>query len=200
MRDGPRFGQFDHHGKSVAAAIHRAAGHVVDVQHPARRLRGDALFMQSEHRSLSNDEQAAQLGEPGDDVARQSTSGTTRSACRLGQIDERHHRDRPATRRRGHTVAAIITRRYSFVWNHRRHTRWALDLCLRGPPCVAERRAVETLRLEQPNGCREMFLAFTDLAVSGERAQQQLMHTLVKRRQDQPFLQIRQDLGRLEQS
>jgi hypothetical protein len=71
--------------------------------------------MQSEHRPLRDDEQAAQLRQPGDDVASQGTGSTTRSACRLGQINERHHRDRPATRRRGHILAAIVTRRYSFV-------------------------------------------------------------------------------------
>ena len=68
---GARLGQLDRHDQAVALAPHRAADDVVDVQHPAGLFRTDAALVQREHRALRDDEQAAQLGEPGDHVVRQ---------------------------------------------------------------------------------------------------------------------------------
>ena len=65
---GPRLGQFDRHGKALALAPHRSADDVVDVQHPAGLFRTDAPLVQREHGALRDDEQASQLGEPGDHV------------------------------------------------------------------------------------------------------------------------------------
>ena len=57
--------------QALAVHAHRAADDVVDVEHARRRLRADAPLVQREHRALRDDEQAAQLGQPGDDVVRQ---------------------------------------------------------------------------------------------------------------------------------
>ena len=55
------------------AAAHRCRStDVVDVQHAPRLLRADAALVQREHGALRDDEQAAQLGEPGDDVVREA--------------------------------------------------------------------------------------------------------------------------------
>src|SRR5579871_1999014 len=68
-----------------------------------------------------------------------------------------------------------------------------MRLC--SPPCIAEWRWVESFRLEQPCGRRDVLFAFADLTVAGERSQQQLMDVRVEWRQHQPLLQIEQHLG-----
>ena len=54
--------------KLLAAPPHRAAHDVIDIQHPACRLRIYAAFIEREHGPLGDDEQAAQLREPGDHI------------------------------------------------------------------------------------------------------------------------------------
>ena len=99
---GARLGQLDRHGKALALAPHRPADDVVDVQHPAGLLRPDAPLVQGEDGPLRDDEQAPQLGEPGDHIVGQGVGRPTAPTRRGGGvIDERHHRQGSPARRHG---------------------------------------------------------------------------------------------------
>ena len=77
---GARLGELDRDGEPLALALQRAADDIVDVEHPAGLLGRDAPLAQGEHGALRDDEQAAQLGEPGDHVV-----GETVGRLRPGQ-------------------------------------------------------------------------------------------------------------------
>jgi hypothetical protein len=59
----------------------------------------------------------------------------------------------------------------------------------RCPPRVAQSRCVQTLRLEQPRGRRQMLLALPDPATPRQGVQQQFMDVRLERRDLQPSLQ-----------
>ena len=114
-------------------APHGPADDVVDVQHPAGLFRTDASLVQGEHGPLRDDEQAAQLGEPGDHVVGEGVGGSAAGAGRGGPVDERHHRDGGAARRRGDDVVAAVAR-------HRGRGR-ERPLGRRAASCALRRRA-----------------------------------------------------------
>ena len=160
----------------------RSADDVVDVQHPAGLFRADAALVQGEHGALRDDEQAAQLGEPGDHV--------------VGERVGRLRRGAPS-RRTGRRTASPRWRRGAAQRRRCRRGRWlrrppsGAAAAARGgasrlrpgrPPRVADRRAIETLGLEQPGGRRQMLLAFADAAAPRERVQQDLVDAPVERR------------------
>ena len=95
---GPRLGQLDRHGEAFALTPHRSADDVVDVQHPAGLLGDRCPLVQGEHGPLRDDEQASQLGEPGDHVVGEGVGGPAASTRRGGTVDERHHRQGGAAR------------------------------------------------------------------------------------------------------
>ena len=66
----------------------------------------DAALVQGEHGALRDDEQAAQLGQPGDHVVGQRVGGAAPRACLRRSVDERHHRDGGAPVRGGHARGA----------------------------------------------------------------------------------------------
>ena len=71
----------------------------------------------------------------------------------------------------------------------------AAPACARAvAPGGAQRRAVEALGVEQPGGRRQMLLALADPAAPGERAEQDLVHALVERREREPGLEMAERL------
>ncbi|MNS99182.1 hypothetical protein D3C72_1335790 [compost metagenome] len=74
----------------------QAADHEVHVQRSAGLFRPHAALVQGEHRALSNDEQAAQLGQAGDDVVGQAIAQPSPHPVARRCIRERHDRDRRA--------------------------------------------------------------------------------------------------------
>ena len=68
-------GQLDRHGQSVRRTANRSAGDVIDVQHAAGLFGAEAALVQREHGALRDDEQAAQLREPRDDVVHERVAG-----------------------------------------------------------------------------------------------------------------------------
>ena len=72
--------------------------------------------------------------------------------------------------------------------------RDAVSLGPGGAPCVAKRRLVETLGLEQLGARRELLLALANAAAPPERGQQRLVHAPVERSELQPLLEIAKDL------
>jgi hypothetical protein len=88
----------------VAIVPEAAAHHVVDVQPPARVLGADAAIVQCEHRPLRDDEQAAELREPRDDVVRERVGGPAPARSRSRRLRKGHHRNRCATCLGGRTV------------------------------------------------------------------------------------------------
>ncbi len=91
-----RFDEFARDGDTIAAALHRTARDVVDVEHTPRFLGTDVAFTERKHAAVRDDEHHAQLGQPRDDVVREplGEAAACVGACRA--IDERHHRDRRA--------------------------------------------------------------------------------------------------------
>jgi hypothetical protein len=63
-----RLGQLDGDGEALALRPDGSADDVVDVEGPAGFLRADAPLVQREHCPLRDDEEAPQLGEPGDHI------------------------------------------------------------------------------------------------------------------------------------
>jgi hypothetical protein len=78
----------------------RAAHDIVDVEHPAGVLRADAPLLEREYAPLGDDEQAAQLREPGDHVVRECVADPAGNPRRSDRFGERHHRNGGAARRR----------------------------------------------------------------------------------------------------
>ena len=104
----------------------------------------DAPLVQREHRALRDDEQAAQLGEPRDDVVGERVGRPAARAVRRGALDERHHRDGGAA-----AAGARSAGRTGSAARRRRHRRRG-GLRARRAPGVAQRRGVEAFGLEQP--------------------------------------------------
>jgi hypothetical protein len=70
--------------------------------------------VQGEHGALRNNEEAPQLGEPRDDVMGKSVGKTAARRIADGVIQERHHRDGGAPRRRSrprHEITARLGRK-----------------------------------------------------------------------------------------
>ena len=88
---GPRLGQLDGHGEALAVAPHGAADDVVHVQHAPGLFRADAPFVQGENGALRDDEEAAQLCEPGDHVVGERIGRATPGGLARGLVHERHH-------------------------------------------------------------------------------------------------------------
>ena len=174
--------------RRFAVAPHGSADDVVDVEHPAGLFRADVPLVQREHRPLRDDEQAAQLGEPGDDVVGERVGGPAAGAGGGGAVDERHDRDGGAARR-----TAMIDRGRRL--RQRRERRPATP---GGPAAcaLADRQAlrigavVEAFGFEQPGGRRQMLLAFADAAVPGKRGQKDLVDMRIEGRELEPLLQI----------
>ena len=170
-------------------ALQRSADDVVDVQHPAGLFRTDAPLVQGEDGALRDDEQAAQLGEPGDHVVGETVGRSAADIGRGGSVDERHHRDRGAARRdrcgcRSVPPAAAAAAGAAATL---RRDRAAATVCAVRPACAPDASRsgawIETLGLEQPGRRRQMLLALANAAAPGERVQQGLVDAPVERRQ-----------------
>ena len=94
----PRLGELDLHDDAPAAAQQAAADDVVHTEHAARVLEADAALVEGEHRALGDDEKAAQLGEPGDDVVDERCGQSGSLTLRCAALGERHDGDGGATR------------------------------------------------------------------------------------------------------
>ena len=102
--------------RRLPCAPHGSADDIVHVQHPAGFFGADAALMQGEHGPLRDDEQASQLGEPGDHVIGESVGGAAagspladRSANGITAMEAR----RDAGRSRRRQPAAVTTARQS---------------------------------------------------------------------------------------
>ena len=93
-------------------APHGSADDIVDVEDPAGLFRADAPLVQREHRPLRDDEEAAQLGEPGDHVVGERVGGPAADEGRSGAVDERHDRNGAAARGRCSGFIAAFERDY----------------------------------------------------------------------------------------
>jgi hypothetical protein len=186
----PRLGQLDRHRAALRVALDGAAHHVVDVQHPARLLGADVAVVKREHRPPRDDEQDAQLGEPGDHVVGERVREPAAGIGGRGPVDERHYRNGGAAGRRDDE--GVTGRRHGGSGDL--DARRGGGVGPRRLPGVAKRRGIEALALEQPRGRRQMLLAFPDLAASGERAQQELVDARIEGRQLEPLLEVRERL------
>ncbi|MNV39308.1 hypothetical protein D3C71_1308830 [compost metagenome] len=74
-----------------------AADHEVDIQRSAGLFRPHAALVQGEYGALRNDEQAAQLGQTGDDVVGQPIAQPSPHTVARRGVRERHDRDRGAS-------------------------------------------------------------------------------------------------------
>ena len=146
------------------------------------------------HGALGDDEQAAQLGEPGDDVVGEVAAGVAQRAAGAGPLDERHHGDGGATSRAGgdHALGARGRSRgcNDRFGRARLRRRGAATFCSGGLPRRAQGPGVEPLRLEQLHRRRQVLLALANASATAERAEHGLVHALVEGRELQPFLQI----------
>ena len=176
----------------LSYAPHRPADDVVDVQHPAGLFGTDTSLVQGEHGPLRDDEQAPQFGEPRDHVVGEGVGGPAAGASRSGPVDERHHRDGGAARRRGDDVLTAAARRRGRRRSHA--TRRVRGLRPGRPPCVVNRRAIETFGLEQSRGRRHVLLAFADRAAPRERGQQDLVDAPIERGELEPPLDVSERL------
>ena len=193
---GARLGQLDRHRDALALALQRSADDVVDIQHPAGLFRTNAPLVQGKDGALRDDEQASQLGEPGDHVVGEAVGEPAGSAVAALTIDERHHRDGGAAGCScddgiGRLAACCGRRRQSGVSDLRPNCRLVRWLIRHASRIGA---AVEAFGLEQPGRRREMLLALADTAAPGKRVQKEFVDAPVKRRELEPLLQIAERL------
>src|SRR5262245_65477123 len=135
-----RLCQLDADGEAGVLRPHRSADDVVHVEDPPRLLCTHASLVQLEHRPLRDDEQTAQLGQPGDHVVRQRVCGAAAGEYRGGVIDEGHDRDRAAPWRGSDAWIATFSGVAAFDRDDAYRPRRV--------PGVAKRSAVETFGFE----------------------------------------------------
>ena len=140
---GPRLGQFNRHGKAPALTPHGSGDDVVDVQHPTGLFRTDASLMQGEHAPLRDDEQAPQLGEPGDHVVSERIGNPAAGTRRGGSVGKRHHRDGGTARCNG---GDVVTKIAVLPRSHRERLVGRSADCLLAPWLTAMHRELDRSR------------------------------------------------------
>jgi len=83
--------------EAIALRPHRSADDIVYVEDPSGLFRPDVPLVQREHRPLRNDEEAPELGEPGDHVVGERVCGPAPNRSGSRAVDERHNRNGAAT-------------------------------------------------------------------------------------------------------
>jgi hypothetical protein len=114
--------------------------------------------------------------------------GSTADARCTGAVDERHHRNGGAAgcdRAEVGTAGAGCRRQAGRRGLHARRS-----VGPGGPPRLADRRAIEPLGFEQPDGRRQMFLTLANAPAPRQRVQEDLVHARVERRKLEPPFQV----------
>ena len=168
---GSRLGKLDRCSDAASQSPHPTARDIVHVQHPAGFLRTGAPLAKGKDCAARNDKEAAELGEPGDDIVGKSVSEAASRAVANRPVEKRHHRDRsPALCNRA--IPDSVGRQRKSA-RGRCCSPSARDNCRSTPggePCFAKRRPVQTLSFEQPGRRSEVLLALANSAAPGKCA------------------------------
>ena len=168
---GSRLGKLDRYSDAASQAPHPTARDIVHVQHPAGFLRTGAPLAKGKDGAARNDKEAAELGEPGDDIVGKSVSEAASRAVANRPVEKGHHRDRsPALCNRA--VPDSVGRQRKSA-RGRCCSPGARDTCRSTPggaPCFAKRRPVQTLGFEQLGRRSEVLFALANSAAPGKCA------------------------------
>ena len=192
-----RLDQLDRHEDAARLLAHGSAGDIVDVQLPAGLLGPDVAFGECEDRAARDDEQAPQLGQPGDDVVGEAIGQAAAHPATIRVFDKRHHGQRCTTRRSGAVPGSVDRlQEQGRGGNQERRSGSRGPACFECRPRFANGREVQFLGCEEPFRRGKMLLARGELSALGQRAEQHHVRACIERGELGPSLQVPKRLVR----